>query len=279
MADAIDASASAFLSSPTPGRLPLLPLATTHVEGAGAVLHSLPAGQRRVVLTLGGLGSTKEKFSSRRRCAFEQAGYAVVLADHINEGARRDPDALTNRQGWEVCQKAHFWRAIHLTALGVPALVDFALHTFGPEVLVVAYGQSMGGDIFLASLVTERRLRAVCLDRASPDWLRPGSQANVLGESAEGDALHAAHCPCMRLEAYHAHPTALLFLSGESDEHVPRALAEAFAARLVAAGAYTAERLQTYALPSGGWHGHIIKDQADVTRRILCFLDEVVGTS
>lgn len=44
-----------------PGRLPLLPLATSHVDGAGAVLHSLPTGQhRRVVITLGGLGSTKE---------------------------------------------------------------------------------------------------------------------------------------------------------------------------------------------------------------------------
>lgn len=262
-------------------RLPLLPLATSQVDGAGAVLHSLPTGQRCVVLTLGGLGSTKEKFSSRRCCAFEQAGYAVVLADHHNEGARRDPTTLpmTNREGWQLCQKAHFWHAIHQTALGVPRLVDFALHTFGPDVHVVAYGQSMGGDIFLASLVAERRLAAVCLDRASPDWRRPGSQANVLGESTEGDALYAEHCPCMRLDAYHAHPTAMLFLLGEADQHVPRALAEAFAARLLAAGACAPERLQLCALPSGGWHGHVFKDQAEVTRRILCFLDEVVAAS
>ena len=127
--------------------------------------------------------------------------------------------------------------------------------------------------------VSDAAQQAVTAILAAADAGHCRVQANVLGESAEGDALYAAHCPCMRLEAYHAHPTALLFLSGESDEHVPRALAEAFAARLLAAGSYTPERLQTCALPSGGWHGHIFKDQADVTRRILCFLDEVVGTS
>ena len=71
------------------------------------------------------------RFSSRRRSAFEQAGYAVVIADHYNEGARRDVHAepLTNRQGWEASQSAHFWKAIHATACGVPHLVDFALRT------------------------------------------------------------------------------------------------------------------------------------------------------
>ena len=74
---------------------------------------------------------TARRFSSRRRSAFEQAGYAVVIADHYNEGARRDVHAepLTNRQGWEACQSAHFWKAIHATACGVPHLVDFALRT------------------------------------------------------------------------------------------------------------------------------------------------------
>ena len=51
----------------------------------------------------------------------------------------------------------------------------------------------------MASLLHERRLHAVVAERATPDWLRPGSRANVLGESAEGDALYQAHAPCERL--------------------------------------------------------------------------------
>ena len=45
--------------------MPLLPLLTAEVEGAGAVLHSAPDGRRRVVVCFAGLGSTKEKFSSK----------------------------------------------------------------------------------------------------------------------------------------------------------------------------------------------------------------------
>ena len=137
---------------------------------------------------------TARRFSSRRRSAFEQAGYAVVIADHYNEGARRDVHAepLTNRQGWEACQSAHFWKAIHATACGVPHLVDFALRTcadaahhpptngvdslppythpsiihpclylsislnlcrYGNGTRILAYGQSMGGDCFLTGML------------------------------------------------------------------------------------------------------------------------------
>ena len=148
------------------------------------------------------------------------------------------------------------------------------MRTYGAGVRVDAYGQSMGGDILLTSLVFERRLCAVALDRASPDWLRPGSRANELGGAcAEGDALYARHCPCNRLDAFAAHPTAVLFLCGASDVHVPRACAEAFVAALRERGAYPAERLRLRVLPSGGWCGHIFKDQAEVTRQVLEFFD------
>ena len=53
---------------------------------------------------------------------------------------------------------------------------------------------------------------------------------------------------------------------------VPRACAEAFVARLRAAGAYTdPTRLRLNVLPSGGWCGHIFRDQAEVTRQTLAF--------
>ena len=54
-----------------------------------------------------------------------------MIADHYNEGARRDAHAepLTNRQGWERSQSAHFWKALYATACGVPQLIDFALRT------------------------------------------------------------------------------------------------------------------------------------------------------
>ena len=59
---------------------------------------------------------------------------------------------------------------------------------------------------------------------------------------------------------------------------VPRACAEAFVARLRAAGAYTdPTRLRLAVLPSGGWCGHIFRDQAEVTRQTLAFFAETVA--
>ena len=58
---------------------------------------------------------------------------------------------------------------------------------------------------------------------------------------------------------------------------VPRACAEAFVARLRAAAAYTdptPTRLRLNVLPSGGWCGHIFRDQAEVTRQTLAFFAE-----
>ena len=106
------------------------------VDGAGPVLHSAPMelpARTGVVLFLAGLGSTKEKLAaSKRTQIFEEHGYACVLADHFNEGERRESSSeLSNRAGWALSQKQHFWPAIHRTAATVPRLVDFALLTFG----------------------------------------------------------------------------------------------------------------------------------------------------
>ena len=87
---------------------------------AGPVLHTPAAGQSCVVLFLAGLGTTKEKQAyGRRRRVFEEAGYAVILADHYNEGERRC-EPISNRAGWSHCQKDLFFRAIHETARTVP---------------------------------------------------------------------------------------------------------------------------------------------------------------
>ena len=61
---------------------------------------------------------------------------------------------------------------------------------------------------------------------------------------------------------------------------MPRACAEAFVARLRAAGAYTdPTRLRLAVLPTdgGGWCGHIFRDQAEVTRQTLAFFAETVA--
>jgi len=60
---------------------------------------------------------------------------------------------------------------------------------------------------------------------------------------------------------------------------VPRACAEAFVARLRAAGAYTdPTRLRAgRAADGGGWCGHIFRDQAEVTRQTLAFFAETVA--
>ena len=127
-------------------------LAEAVLPGAGPILFTKPDGQRVVIIFLGGLGTTKEKMGwGHRRKIFEAAGHAVILADHYNEGARRDKsvEQKSNRGGWAKCQKDLFWRAIHNTALTVPEIVDFALSTYGNFTICCGYGASMGGDIFL----------------------------------------------------------------------------------------------------------------------------------
>lgn len=246
------------------------------VDGAGPVLHSAPMelpARTGVVLFLAGLGSTKEKLAaSKRTQIFEEHGYACVLADHYNEGERRDCSSeLSNRAGWALSQKQHFWPVIHRTAATVPRLVDFALLTFGTAgraLPIYAYGSSMGGDIFLASIVSERRLRAIVCERSTPDWLRPGSTANVLGESAAGDELYQLHAPCNRLSSYVEHPTRILFILAESDTHVPRACAEGFIGRLRERGV-PADRLASVVLRSAGWEGHILRDAEEATNQAL----------
>ena len=225
------------------------------VVAGNRVLHTRPTARRSdrgVVLCLAGLSGNKEQLARHKRClAFAEAGYALVLCDHYNSGERRDKHAepLSNQDGWAVCQKAHFWKAIFQTALEVPGLIDWAIATFGTTD-VAAYGSSMGGDCYLTCLVFERRLRALVCDRAAPDWLRPQSEGNHLGESAEGDELYEKHCPCRRLDAFQGHPTAMLFLAGESDRHVPRGLAEGFVAELRAAGAYPQEEVRRTSPPN-----------------------------
>ena len=109
----------------------------------------------------------------------------------------------------------------------------------------------MGGDILLTSLVFER-LRAVCLGTmASPDW-RARAAVQRAGRGRGGRrALPAAAARATGSATFEGHPTSLLFLCGANDEHVPKACAEAFAARLLAAS-YSPQSLQQCALPSAG---------------------------
>jgi dienelactone hydrolase len=249
---------------------------------AGAVLHTPPSPPRPsgIIIFLAGLGKTKEKLAWSTRCKkCVDAGFACVLADHYNEGERRDEcnERETNRGGWTRCQKALFWRAIANTARTVPELVSFCVATYPRGVPIFAFGSSMGGDILLCALQLEQRLSAVALERATPNWLRPNSTANVLGECDEGDALYEELCPCRHLPAYVHHPTAMLFLCGASDTHVPPACAESFLGALHAAeggdtpeGKVSAER-SLCMLPSRGWQGHVLMDAAEATRRSLEF--------
>eukprot|EP00966_Prymnesium_polylepis_P263286 6081398-Prymnesium_polylepis.1 len=102
------------------------------VDGV-AVLHTPPdARSKGVILCLAGLSGSKEALARHRRtAAFADAGYAVVLCDHYNSGERRDKKLLSNVDGWTACQKAHFWPAIYRTACDVPAVVSWAIETFG----------------------------------------------------------------------------------------------------------------------------------------------------
>ena len=266
-------------------------LTRADVDGAGPVWHTPhidtePFG--RVVIFLGGLGTTAEQLAKNgRKRGFQDAGYALIFADHYNEGARRDKVAepVSNRSGWTKCQKNLFWRAIHRTAQDVPRLVDFALATYGANVKVVAYGASMGGDIFLTSLQHEARLTAIVLERATPNWLRPDSIENVLGECAAGDAIYEDHSPCNQIETYVAHPTAIFFICGESDQHVPRQSAAAFVATLRERRTDQGDRdlehhrLQLLVMPSGGWCGHILNDAPAATRHALEFLDLAISAT
>ena len=300
-------------SASSPSSLPALRYLLLRAQvGYGAeaqtILHSPPEARqpgRAVIICFAGLSGTKKDLVRHKRCARLFAhGYGLVLCDHYNAGERRVKSAgPSNQDGWARCQRCHFWPALHRGALGVPLVVSFAISAFGTS-RVAAYGASMGGDVLLSSLVFERRLCALVCDRAAPDWLRPGSQGNALECRCADDAADAsgarerlrrasdelyAQCPQRQLASFHAHPTALLFLCGEEDVHVPRQLSERFVDELRRSGAYAAvesgaegdglgsgghvDRLRVVALPSGGWLGHVFQSPAEVTEHVLHFFD------
>lgn len=244
-----------------------------------AILHSDPNDRSEdgcVIIMYSGLGGTKES-SREYGKTFMQAGHAVILADHYNEGQRRDFDleSMSNREGHKVCQKKHFWKVLCKTADDVPSLIDFAITTFGTN-KVAAYGESCGGDILLTALVFERRLCAVVAETATPDWLRPNSMNNVLGHDEDGDLLYQEKCPCKNLDAFKDHPAAIMFITGDADRHVPGACAEAFVENLRSKCFYQDEnRLQHISLPSCGSMGHAIIE--DTSHRANAFISAMVG--
>ena len=132
----------------------------------------------------------------------------------------------------------------------------------------------------------ELEARPATLLRCSPHvdtehgalWTRFTVQYNLyagsvvaLGSAAQREALYASQAPCNRIADFDGHPTALLFLLGDSDTHVPKAAAEAFCAALIERGASPA-RAQCTVLESGGWEGHVLRDAGAATAEALAFL-------
>ena len=103
--------------------------------------------------------------------------------------------------------------------------------------------------------------------------------------SAEGDALYAAHAPCNRLAEYVNHPTAILFLLGEADTHVPRASAEAFVDKLLGLGdlhffdepshARLVRGVREYASPEAKIEKHPLDASADLYSVAMILFAEV----
>ncbi|KAJ1627997.1 hypothetical protein T492DRAFT_841923 [Pavlovales sp. CCMP2436] len=70
------------------------------------------------------------------------------------------------------------------------------------SIAVGVLGDSMGGDAALIATSIDETIDAVIATidaviavRAAPNWLRPGSVGNRLGESDDGDELFLSYCP------------------------------------------------------------------------------------
>lgn len=72
----------------------------------------------------------------------------------------------------------------------------------------------MGGDAAVIAASIDETLSAVVALRSSPDWLKPGSKGNRIGEDQGGDSLYESYCPARNVEAF-AHQPALCFICGD----------------------------------------------------------------
>ena len=194
---------------------------------------------RGIALWLPFLGGTKDTvLPMLERLA--DAGFFAVSFDPWQHGDRSTESPAELRDRLLGAFRHDMWPVIGQSTLDAMWVLDWIIaHHDVPADQVVAGGFSMGGDIAAALAGIDHRVRRVATIGSTPDWTRPGMR-NLDGSgdlvdqgapNAYGRWLYAQLDPITHPQHF-AHGPAILFESGQDDDHVPVKAAHRFAQAL-----------------------------------------------
>jgi len=154
------------------------------------------------------------------------AGYLAMSFDPLRHGERGTGE--TPEQMFAIAMEDFpntIWPILGQSSLEVIKIIDWALADFAIMPPVCIGGISLGGDIAVAAAGVDTRIGVVSSINATPDWLRPGMQAQgqlvKFGPAgAYAQFFYENFNPLTNLSSY-AHCPAIAFECGAEDDHVP----------------------------------------------------------
>lgn len=197
--------------------------------------HTAGGAARGVALWLPSLGGTKDiVLPMLERLA--DAGFFAISFDPWQHGDRsaESPEELRDRL------LGAFPHDIGQSTVEAMWVLDWTIaHHDLPSDRVVAGGFSMGGDISVPLAGIDHRVGQLAALGSTSDWTRPGMRGlGGIGDlvdqgtpTAYGRWLYSQLDPTSHLENF-AHGPAILFESGQGDDHVPVEAAHRFASAL-----------------------------------------------
>ncbi len=203
------------------------------------------------------------------------AGFFAVSLDPWQHGERSTESATALRDRLLGAYRREMWPVIGQTALEAVWVLDWVVahHDVSADG-VVAGGFSMGGDISVALAGADHRVTRVAALGSTPDWTRPGMRAldgsGRLIDQGEPGAYGAwlyAHLDPLTHPEHFTHGPAILFESGQDDDHVPVEAAHRFAHALAARSQSTGPRV-TVRVTDGLGHVDSVRNPDAVDRCI-----------
>lgn len=183
--------------------------------------------EKKLVIFLGGLGSTKESLITYLRDIANKGFYALAF-DNYEHGERGSEirSELTTRVFSNM--RKYGWKILGETALDTVKVMDWAVKHLQVIPQIRMGGISMGGDISIAASGIDPRIIRIAPIITTPDWLRPEmheiTNPNVLMDPGKSDkssqALYDRLNPMTHIERYIDCPKIRAVL-GEHDTHIP----------------------------------------------------------
>lgn len=183
--------------------------------------------KNKMVLFLGGLGSTKEALISYLN-DIANRGYYAFSFDNYGHGERGNESRNEIFARVFGNMRKHGWKILGYTVDDSIKVIEWVVSNFHLDEEVYMGGISMGGDIAIATAGVCKKIKRVVGIVCTPDWLRPGmhevANSNVLMDPGIPDEvsleLYKKYNPITHLDRYIDGPK-IKAIIGEQDNHIP----------------------------------------------------------